>query len=179
MASTARVKATIIDGAGAKERLAKLAGGIAVIRVGGSSEVEVKEIGEMRCAIRVSVYPKAFHFVVSPTCFSSCNVPPICGSGSLTKDRDALLRSKISPPSTGNTYERRTPIESTFATVRHRTIRSKGCLSSKTALAMVFKLVEGAQRVGAGSPCNQHNVSRQRGAWHAQLMWCRAIAEVW
>ncbi|MDE5446112.1 IS256 family transposase, partial [Bradyrhizobium sp. CSA207] len=26
------------------------------------------------------------------------------------------------------------------------TIRSKGCLSNKTALAMVFKLVEGAQR---------------------------------
>jgi len=37
------------------------------------------------------------------------------------------------------------PIESTFATVRHRTIRSKGCLSNKTALAMVFKLVEAAQ----------------------------------
>src|SRR5467141_2016644 len=36
--------------------------------------------------------------------------------------------------------------ESTFATVRHRTIRSKGCLSNKTALAMVFKLVEGAQK---------------------------------
>jgi transposase-like protein len=38
------------------------------------------------------------------------------------------------------------PIESTFATVRHRTIRSKGCLSNKTALAMVFKLVEAAQK---------------------------------
>jgi hypothetical protein len=37
------------------------------------------------------------------------------------------------------------PIESTFATARHRTIRSKGCLSNKTALAMVFKLVEAAQ----------------------------------
>jgi transposase-like protein len=41
---------------------------------------------------------------------------------------------------------RTNPIESTFATVRHRTIRSKGCLSNKTALAMVFKLVEGAQK---------------------------------
>src|SRR5437868_1999396 len=40
----------------------------------------------------------------------------------------------------------RNPIESTFATVWHRTIRSKGCLSNKTALAMVFKLVEGAQK---------------------------------
>jgi putative transposase len=38
------------------------------------------------------------------------------------------------------------PIESTFATVRHRTIRSKGCLSNKSALAMVFKLVEAVQR---------------------------------
>jgi putative transposase len=38
------------------------------------------------------------------------------------------------------------PIESIFATVRHRTIRSKGCLSNKTALAMVFKLVEAAQK---------------------------------
>ena len=33
-----------------------------------------------------------------------------------------------------------------FGAVRHRTIRSKGCLSNKTALAMVFKLVEGAQK---------------------------------
>jgi len=30
--------------------------------------------------------------------------------------------------------------------VRHRTIRPKGCLSNKTALAMVFKLVGAAQR---------------------------------
>jgi putative transposase len=38
------------------------------------------------------------------------------------------------------------PIESTFATVRHRTIRSKGCLSNKTALAMVYKLTDAAQK---------------------------------
>src|SRR5690348_10967261 len=30
--------------------------------------------------------------------------------------------------------------------VRHRTIRSKGCLSNKTVLAMVFKLVDAAQK---------------------------------
>ncbi len=30
------------------------------------------------------------------------------------------------------------PIESTFATVRLRTYRTKGCLSRKTTLAMVF-----------------------------------------
>lgn len=38
------------------------------------------------------------------------------------------------------------PIESTSATVRYRTVRSKGCLSNRTALAMVFKLVEAAQK---------------------------------
>ena len=38
------------------------------------------------------------------------------------------------------------PIESTFATVRHRTIRAKGCLSNTTALAMGFKLVDAAQK---------------------------------
>ena len=30
--------------------------------------------------------------------------------------------------------------------MRHRTIRAKGCLSSATALAMVFKLVDAAQK---------------------------------
>ena len=38
------------------------------------------------------------------------------------------------------------PIESTFATVRHRTIKTKGCLSRKSAPIMVFKLVEAAQK---------------------------------
>lgn len=38
------------------------------------------------------------------------------------------------------------PIESTFATVRHRTVKTKGCLSRKTALAMAFKLILSARR---------------------------------
>jgi len=33
------------------------------------------------------------------------------------------------------------PIESIFATVRHRTKRTKRCLSRKTGLAMAFKLM--------------------------------------
>jgi transposase-like protein len=37
-------------------------------------------------------------------------------------------------------------IERSFATVRHRTVRSKGCLSNKTALAMIFKLAEAAEK---------------------------------
>ena len=32
------------------------------------------------------------------------------------------------------------------ATVRHRTVRSKGCLSNKTALAMIFKLAEADEK---------------------------------
>ena len=38
------------------------------------------------------------------------------------------------------------PIESTFATVRLRTTKTKGCLSRKTALAIVFKLLLSASR---------------------------------
>ena len=30
--------------------------------------------------------------------------------------------------------------------MRHRTVRSKGCLSNKTALAMIFKLAEAAEK---------------------------------
>jgi Transposase, Mutator family len=41
-------------------------------------------------------------------------------------------------------------IESSFATVRHRTVRSKGCLSNKTALAMIFKLAETAEKLSSG-----------------------------
>jgi len=64
----------------------------------------------------------------------------------LTKDRDTLLAFYDFPAEHWKHLRTTNPIESTFATVRHRTIRSKGCLSNNTALAMVFKLVEGAQK---------------------------------
>jgi transposase-like protein len=64
----------------------------------------------------------------------------------LTKDRDTLLAFYDFPAEHWKHLRTTNPIESTFATVRHRTIRSKGCLSNKTALAMVFKLVDGAQK---------------------------------
>ncbi len=38
------------------------------------------------------------------------------------------------------------PIESVFATVRHRTVRTKGALSAKTAKLMVFKLINAAAK---------------------------------
>lgn len=64
----------------------------------------------------------------------------------LAKDRDTVLAFYDFPAEHWKHLRTTNPIESTFATVRHRTIRAKGCLSNRTALAMVFKLVEGAQK---------------------------------
>ena len=64
----------------------------------------------------------------------------------LEKDREALLAFYNFPAEHWKHLRTTNPIESTFATVRHRTTRSKGCLSNKTALALVFKLVDGAQK---------------------------------
>src|SRR3954452_13713121 len=49
------------------------------------------------------------------------------GVACLVKARDALLAFYDVPPSTGNTLWTTNPIESTFATIRHRTVRGKGC----------------------------------------------------
>jgi putative transposase len=64
----------------------------------------------------------------------------------LGKDRDALLAFYDFPAEHWKHLRTTNPIESAFATVRHRTIRTKGCLSNRTALAMVFKLLEAAQK---------------------------------
>jgi putative transposase len=54
----------------------------------------------------------------------------------LIKDRDALL-AYYNLPRALEALTNDEPLESNFAIVRHRTIRSKGRLSNKTALAMV------------------------------------------
>lgn len=64
----------------------------------------------------------------------------------LRKDREALLAFYDFPAEHWKHLRTSNPIESTFATVRHRTIRSKGCLSNKTALAMIFKLAQAAEK---------------------------------
>ncbi len=38
------------------------------------------------------------------------------------------------------------PIESTFATVRHRTTRTRNCVSRATFLGLAFKLIESAEQ---------------------------------
>ena len=64
----------------------------------------------------------------------------------LTKDRDAMLAFFDFPAEHWLHLRTINPIESVFATVRHRTVRTKGCLSHGTALVMVFKLVMAATR---------------------------------
>jgi len=59
----------------------------------------------------------------------------------LTKDREALLAFFDFPAEHWDHLRTTNPIESVFATVRHRTVRTKGSLSSTTAKLMVFKLV--------------------------------------
>jgi transposase-like protein len=66
--------------------------------------------------------------------------------GCLIKDRDALLAFYDFPAEHWKHLRTTNVIESSFATVRHRTVRSKGCLSNKTALAMIFKLAEAAEK---------------------------------
>jgi putative transposase len=74
----------------------------------------------------------------------------------LTKDREALLAFYDFPAEHWKHLRTTNIIESVFATVRHRTVRSKGCLSNKTALAMVFKLAEDAEKT-SWRRLNGHN----------------------
>ena len=64
----------------------------------------------------------------------------------LIKDRDAMLTFYDYPAEHWKHIRTSNPIESIFATVRHRTKRTKGCLSRKTGLAMAFKLMMSAQK---------------------------------
>ncbi len=64
----------------------------------------------------------------------------------LTKGQDALLTFYDFPAEHWDHLRTSNPIESVFATVRHRTVRTKGALSQDTARLMVFKLVTAAAK---------------------------------
>ena len=64
----------------------------------------------------------------------------------LVKDRDALLTFYDFPAEHWDHLRTSNPIEGVFATVRHRTVRTKGALSQDTARLMVFKLVTAAAK---------------------------------
>lgn len=74
-------------------------------------------------------------------------------SDCLQKDREALLAFYDFPAVHWQSLRTTNPIESTFATIRHRTKRAKGCLSRTGMLHMMFKLAQ----------CAENNWRKQRG----------------
>lgn len=64
----------------------------------------------------------------------------------LEKDRDSMLAFYDFPAEHWGHIRTTNPIESVFATVRHRGKRTKNCGSRETTLSMTFKLIETAQK---------------------------------
>ena len=64
----------------------------------------------------------------------------------LVKDREELLAFYDFPAEHWVSIRTTNPIESTFSTVRLRTKRARNCGSRETTLAMVYKLLESAQK---------------------------------
>lgn len=64
----------------------------------------------------------------------------------LVKDRETLLAFYDFPAEHWIHIRTTNPIESTFATIRHRTDRTKGCLTRDGMLAMIFKLGMSAEK---------------------------------
>jgi putative transposase len=64
----------------------------------------------------------------------------------LLKDKDALLAFYDFPAEHWQHLRTTNPIESTFATVRLRTDKTKGCGSRQACLTMVFKLAQSAEK---------------------------------
>lgn len=63
----------------------------------------------------------------------------------LNKDKDQMLAFYDFPATHWQHIRTSNPIESTFATVRLRTAKTRGCVARKTILAMVYKLGQSAQ----------------------------------
>lgn len=64
----------------------------------------------------------------------------------LAKDREELLAFYDFPAEHWKHIRTTNPIESTFATVRLRTHKTRGCLSRQTVLTMVFRLCQCAEK---------------------------------
>ena len=64
----------------------------------------------------------------------------------LQKDREELLMFYTFPAAHWPSLRTTNPIESTFGTIRHRTARTKGCLTRDGLLHMMFKLGQCAEK---------------------------------
>jgi len=67
-------------------------------------------------------------------------------TGCLAKDRKALLAFYELPAAHWQHVRSSNVIESTFATIRHRSDRAQGCVTRQTMLALLYKLAIGAQK---------------------------------
>ena len=64
----------------------------------------------------------------------------------LEKDKEQMLAFYVFPAIHWQHIRTSNPIESTFATVRLRTVKTRGCIARHTILAMVYKLGQRAQK---------------------------------
>ena len=64
----------------------------------------------------------------------------------LAKDKDEMLAFYNFPALHWQHIRTSNPIESTFATVRLRTAKTRGCVARHTILAMVYKLGQSAEK---------------------------------
>ena len=64
----------------------------------------------------------------------------------LARDREELLAFYDFPASHWRSIRTTNPIESTFATIRLRTAKTRDCLSEKTALSLVHQLAMSAEK---------------------------------
>ena len=64
----------------------------------------------------------------------------------LVKDREALLAFYDFPAAHWQHLRTTNPIESTFSTIRLRTVKTRNCLSAKSGLSMVHQLAMSAQK---------------------------------
>jgi hypothetical protein len=84
--------------------------------------------------------------LIKPALSATNSTPAVSSAECLIKDRETLLTFFDFPADHWDHLRTSNPIESVFATVRHRTVRMKGALSQDTARLMVFKLVMTASR---------------------------------
>ena len=64
----------------------------------------------------------------------------------LARDRETLLAFDDFPAAHWQHLRTTNPIESTFATIRLRTVKTRNCLSAKTALSLIHQLAMSAQK---------------------------------
>lgn len=95
--------------------------------------------GQMQEALGVLVGPEVKGLSASVSCVTYGGKYPKAVA-CLRKDRETLLAFYDYPAEHWIHIRTANPIESSFATIRHRTDRAKGCVSRNTMLVMIYKL---------------------------------------